>query len=58
MATVKHKFQQLVFNPVNQKLIDFLDELQKLAKDQSELLPKQLLTNSYMPRCLHTWRNQ
>ena len=33
MATTKHKFQQLVFNPVNQKLIDFLDELQKLAKD-------------------------
>ena len=33
MATAKHKFQQLVFNPVNQKLIDFLDELQKLAKD-------------------------
>ena len=29
----KHKFQQLVFNPANQKLIDFLDELQKLAKD-------------------------
>ena len=33
MATAKYKFQQLVFNPVNQKLIDFLDELQKLAKD-------------------------
>ena len=33
MATVKHKFQQLVFNPANRKLIDFLDELQKLAKD-------------------------
>ena len=33
MATSKHKFQQLVFNPANQKLIDFLDELQKLAKD-------------------------
>ena len=33
MATAKHKFQRLVFNPVNQKLIDFLDELQKLAKD-------------------------
>ena len=31
-ATAKHKFQRLVFNPVNQKLIDFLDELQKLAK--------------------------
>ena len=33
MATAKHKFQQLVFNPANQKLIDFLDELQKWAKD-------------------------
>ena len=32
MATAKHKFQQLVFNPAIQKLIDFLDELQKLAK--------------------------
>ena len=29
MATAKHKFQRLVFNPANQKLIDFLDELQK-----------------------------
>ena len=33
MATAKHKFQQLVFNPVNEKLIYFLDGLQKLAKD-------------------------
>ena len=33
MATAKHKFQRLVFNPANQMLIDFLDELQKLAKD-------------------------
>ena len=33
MAVAKHKFQQLVFNPVNQKVIDFLEELQKLAKD-------------------------
>ena len=34
MAPEKHKFQRLVFNPANQKLIDFLDELQKvLAKD-------------------------
>ena len=33
MATAKHNFQRLVFNPPNQKLIDFLDELQKLAKD-------------------------
>ena len=33
MATAKHMFQRLVFNPTNQKLTDFLDELQKLAKD-------------------------
>ena len=33
MATAKHKFQKLVFNPVKQKLVKFLDELQKLAKD-------------------------
>ena len=32
-ATAKHKFQRLVFNPSNQKLTDFLDALQKLAKD-------------------------
>ena len=33
MATAKHKFQKLVFNPANQKLVDFLDELQRLPKD-------------------------
>ena len=33
MPTAKHKFQKLVFNPANQKLVNFLDELQKLAKD-------------------------
>ena len=33
MATAKHKFQKLVFNPANQKLVDFPDELQRLAKD-------------------------
>ena len=33
MVTAKHKFQRLVFNHANQKLIDFLDELQNLAKD-------------------------
>ena len=32
IATTKHKFYRLVFNPANQKLIGFLDELQKLAK--------------------------
>ena len=33
MATAKHKFQRLVFNPANQNLIYFLEELQKLAID-------------------------
>ena len=33
MATAKHKFQKLVFNQANQKLVDFLNELQKLAED-------------------------
>ena len=33
MATAKHTFRQLVFNHANQKVIYFLDELQKLAKD-------------------------
>ena len=36
MATAKHKFQKLVLNPANHKLIGFLDELQKLAKDAFE----------------------
>ena len=33
MATTRHKFQQLVFNPTKQKLFEFLDELRKIAKD-------------------------
>ena len=33
MAMAKHKFQQLVLNPANQNLFDFLDELQELATD-------------------------
>ena len=33
MTTAKYKFYWLVFIPANQKLIDFLDELEDLAKD-------------------------
>ena len=33
MGTAKHKVQKLVFTPVNQKIVEFLDKLQKLAKD-------------------------
>ena len=31
MVTAKHNFQRSASNPANQKVIDFLDELQKLA---------------------------
>ena len=34
MATAKHKFEKFAFNPANQKLVDFLDALQQLAKDE------------------------
>ena len=43
MATAKHKFQELVFNPANQKLIEFLDELQKLAKDAFALAAQAII---------------
>ena len=33
MATAKHKFQKLVFNPANQKLVNFLNETNKLTND-------------------------
>ena len=33
MASTKHNYQKLVFNQANHKLVDFLDELQKLAKE-------------------------
>ena len=34
MVTAKHKFQKFVFNAANHKLVEFLDELQELAKDE------------------------
>ena len=33
MATAKHKFQRLAFNPANENLIEFVDELQNLSTD-------------------------
>ena len=57
MATGKHILQRLVFIPTNQKLIDFIRELQKLAKMHSELLLKRILSNSCMPKCLSTCKS-
>ena len=45
MATAKHKFQRLVFNPANQKLIDCLDELQKLATDAFGVAVQAIIEN-------------
>ena len=46
MAMAKHKFQRLVFNPANQKLIDFLDELQKLAKNAFGVAAPEIIEQS------------
>ena len=43
LATAKHKIQRLVFNPQNQKLIGFLDELQKLVKDASGVAAQEII---------------
>ena len=43
MGTAKHKFQRLVFNSANQKLFDFLDELQKMAKDAFEVAAQAII---------------
>ena len=53
MATAKHKFQRLVFNPANQKLIDFLHELQKLAKNTSRVAAQAIIEQfTYAKRLL------
>ena len=60
MATAKHKFQRLVFNPTNQKLNDFLDELQKLAKDAFRVAAQAIIEHfiyAKMPPHLKKWIN-
>ena len=54
VAAEKHKLQRLFVNVANQKLIDFLDELQKLAKTHPELPLRISLGISYMVKCLPT----
>ena len=54
IATAKHKFQLLEFNPANRQLIDFLDELQKLAKDafgdSAQAIIEQFISAKMPPR--------
>ena len=61
MATARHKFQQLVFNPANQKLIDFLEKLQNLAKDAFGVAAQAIIDQfiyAKMPRQLKKSINQ
>ena len=54
MATAKHKFQRLVFNPANLKLIGFPDELRKLAKSAlgvaTQVIIEQFIHTKMLPR--------
>ena len=61
MATAKYKPQRLVFNPANQISIDFLDELQKLAKDAFGVAAQAIMEqfiNAKMPPHLKKSLNQ
>ena len=60
-ATARHKFQQIVFNPANQELVDFLDELQKLAKEALGVATQAIIEqfiNSKKPSHLTKSKNQ
>ena len=43
MATAKHAFQRLVFNHASQKIIKFLDEVQKLSEDASGIAAQAII---------------
>ena len=61
MATAKHKFQRLIFNPANRKVTDFLDELQKLAKDSFRVAAQAIIEQfiyAKMPQHLKKSINQ
>ena len=61
MATAKHKFQKLVLNPANQNLVDFLDELQKMAKNAFGIAAHAIIEQfiyAKMPRHLKKLINQ
>ena len=58
MATAKHNFQRLVFNPANQNLIGFLDELQKLAKDAFGVAAQAIIEQFIYAIMTLTRRNQ
>ena len=54
MATAKHKFEKLVFNPANHKLVYFLDELQKVGKGAFEIAAHAIIEQFINAKCHHT----
>ena len=61
MVTAKHKVKQQVFNPADQKLIDFSDELQEMAKDALRVAAQAIIDQfiyAKMPRHLKKSINQ
>ena len=53
MMQAKHKFPKIDFNPANQKLVDFLDELRKLTEDAlviaARAIIEQILSSKMLP---------
>ena len=61
MATAKQKFEHQVFNPANEKLIEFLDQNQKLAKNASKVAAQAIIEQfiyAKMPPHLKKSKNQ
>ena len=61
IATAKHTFKKLVFNPANQKLVVFLDEFQKPAKDALGITAHaiiEIFLYAKMPTHRNTSKNQ
>ena len=53
MMQAKHNFPKVDFNPANQKLVDFLDELRKLTEDAfgmaAHAIIEQIISSKMLP---------
>ena len=57
MATVKHKFHKLLSNAANQKLDDFLEKHQKLAKKAFGTVVHTIIESIYAKMSPHLWKS-
>ena len=57
IATTKQNFQRMVFEPANQNLIIFPDDLPKLSKDAFGVAAQAIIEH-YMPKSLPSSSNQ